>query len=124
MATPEYKDYRGRGGLCPVPSGPVFRNPPCRSLSGLKCQSLSVRPTGDWRKLLAIGASIGRWTILVEDEKPFPVDAATATSAELAARFIARGMRHAGPIIRLVRDDGKDWIPGSLGQAPRVVSGW
>jgi hypothetical protein len=58
---------------------------------------------------------------VVEDRKPFPVEAATATTAELVARFIARGMRHAGPIIRMIRDDGKTWIPGAIGEGPRAV---
>jgi len=69
----------------------------------------------------AISATIRRWTIVVEDKKPFPVDAATATTAELVAQFIVRGMRRAGPIIRMIRDDGKAWIPGPSGEGPRAV---
>jgi hypothetical protein len=34
MATPEYKDYWPSVGLRPVQSGPVFRNPAGRTLSG------------------------------------------------------------------------------------------
>jgi len=58
---------------------------------------------------------------VVEDKKPFPIEAATAATAELVARFTVRGMRHAGPIIRMIRDDGKVWIPGSIGEGPRVA---